>query len=112
MSSNQDNNPHVPPLQIDNEKLASTIARALSKVNTCERCSEYAVSFTRDFAILRTEIERLHAEVIRERLVSANLRAAIRAALAAHAEGEDDPLAYLRYELPDDDSTGVDWGWQ
>jgi hypothetical protein len=109
--TNQDNRPHVPPLQIDNDKLTTTLARALSKINGCHRCRVYASSLTIDIALLHTEIARLHTEFINERLVSANLRAAIRATLAAHADGEDDPLAYLRYELPDDYPPGRDRRW-
>jgi len=49
---------------------------------------------------LVSEITRLNAALIDERLISANLRAAIRAALGAQAHGETDPLGYLRDELP------------
>jgi hypothetical protein len=44
-------------------------------------------------------ITRLAAELAATRLDRANLIAAMRATLAAHADGEDDPLAYLRIEL-------------
>jgi outer membrane murein-binding lipoprotein Lpp len=52
-----------------------------------------------DTATLATHIARLSADLQRTRLDAANLRAAIRAALAAHAEGEPDPLWYLHDEL-------------
>jgi hypothetical protein len=42
---------------------------------------------------------RLSAELERARLDRANLRAAMRATLAAHADGEPDPMWYLRDEL-------------
>lgn len=45
------------------------------------------------------ELVRLRVELRAVRLDRANLLAAIRACLAAHAEGEDDPLGYLRAEL-------------
>ena len=44
-------------------------------------------------------LTRLAGELDRARLDRANLRAAMRAALAAHADGEADPLWYLRDEL-------------
>jgi len=47
-----------------------------------------------DLAQLVTEITRLHSALVRERLISANLRAAIRAALGAQSDGEPDPLAH------------------
>ena len=44
-------------------------------------------------------LTRLSAELDRARLERANLRAAMRATLAAHADGEPDPMWYLRDEL-------------
>jgi outer membrane murein-binding lipoprotein Lpp len=52
-----------------------------------------------DTATLTAHVTRLSADLERTRLDAANLRAAIRAALAAHAEGEPDPLWYLQDEL-------------
>jgi hypothetical protein len=52
-----------------------------------------------DSAALCEQVTRLSADLERTRLDRANLRAAMRAALAAHAEGEADPLWYLRDEL-------------
>ena len=48
---------------------------------------------------LAAEVTRLTAELTATRLDMANLLAAIRATVAAHAEGEADPLYYLRDEL-------------
>jgi hypothetical protein len=53
----------------------------------------------------------LFVELDRTRLDRANLRAAMRAALAAHADGDPDPMWYLRDELdarenPPTDSRG------
>ena len=50
-------------------------------------------------ARLSAQVSRLSDEIGRARLDRANLRAAMRAALAAHADGEADPLWYLRDEL-------------
>ena len=52
-----------------------------------------------DTLTLSAEIARLTAELSAARLDRANLLAAIRATLAAHADGEADPLSYLRDEL-------------
>jgi hypothetical protein len=52
-----------------------------------------------DSPTLAAEIIRLSAELDRTRLDRANLRAAMRATLAAHADGEPDPMWYLRDAL-------------
>jgi hypothetical protein len=52
-----------------------------------------------DTAALAALLTRLSAELDRARLDRANLRAAMRAALAADADGEPDPMWYLRDEL-------------
>jgi hypothetical protein len=52
-----------------------------------------------DTLTLAAEITRLSAELGRTRLDRANLRAAMRATLAAHADGEPDPTWYLRDAL-------------
>jgi hypothetical protein len=48
---------------------------------------------------LSAEVVRLTAELTATRLDAANLLAAIRATLATHADGEADPLYYIRDEL-------------
>jgi outer membrane murein-binding lipoprotein Lpp len=62
-----------------------------------------------DTGTLAAQVARLSAELDQTRLDRANLRAAMRATLAAHADSEPDPLWYLRDELdapqnPADDS--------
>ena len=52
-----------------------------------------------DTPALAAEITRLSAEIESTRLDHANLRAAMRATLAAHADGEPDPMWYLRDAL-------------
>jgi hypothetical protein len=54
-----------------------------------------------DTLTLAAEISRQRTALAAVRLDQANLLAAIRAALAAHRDGEADPLAYLRDELDD-----------
>jgi hypothetical protein len=56
---------------------------------------------TTDLTILRAEITRLHRSMTVLRARYANLLAAVRAAVAAHEDGEADPMAYLYDELPD-----------
>lgn len=57
-----------------------------------------------DAQILFLEVARLSAALAAARLESANRLAAIRATLAADAEGEPDPLAYLRDQLAEEAS--------
>jgi hypothetical protein len=52
-----------------------------------------------DLPAVLAELGRARAELQAVRLDRANLLAAIRATLAADAEGEPDPLGYLRDEL-------------
>jgi hypothetical protein len=52
-----------------------------------------------DNLALTAEATRLAAELAAARLDRANLLAAIRATITAHADGEADPLWYLRDEL-------------
>jgi len=52
-----------------------------------------------DNLTLSAEVAQLNAELAAARLDRANLLAAMRAAIAAHADGEPDPLSYLRDEL-------------
>ena len=52
-----------------------------------------------DTVALSAQVTRLSAELERTRLERANLRAAMRATLAAFADGEPDPMWYLRDEL-------------
>ena len=61
-----------------------------------------------DTAALCAQVTRLSAELERARLDRANLRAAMRATLAAHADGEPDPLWYLRDELDGPESLPAD----
>ena len=70
--------------------------RPCRRSRTCGRHLDGALS---DTATLAAQVTRLSAELERTRLDAANLRAAMRATLAAYADGEPDPLWYLRDEL-------------
>ena len=64
-----------------------------------------------DVPLLLAEIARLSAELQATRLNGANLLAAARATMAAHHDGEPDPLFYLRDELDARTSLPSDsWG--
>ena len=101
MTSTPRNQPHIPRLQIDLDEILGTLAVELAVVRICDQCQASVPSLTNDLAQLVAEITRLHTALIEERLTSANLRAAIRAALGAESDGETDPLWYLRDEIAD-----------
>jgi hypothetical protein len=111
MTSTPQNQPHIPPLQIDLDEILATIALELTRVQICNQCQASVPGLIDELAHLVTEITRLHSALVRERLISANLRAAIRAALGAQSDGEADPFAYLRDELPDAGDSRSEWGW-
>ena len=58
-----------------------------------------------DLPAVLAELGRTQAELEAVRLDRANLLAAIRATIAADAEGECDPLGYLRDELDSPDAS-------
>jgi hypothetical protein len=59
----------------------------------------YLEDTVNDLAALAAEVTRLAAELQNARLDRANMLAAARATIAAHHDGEHDPLSYLRDEL-------------
>ena len=99
MTSTPHSQPHIPQLQIDLDEILGTIALELARVRICDQCGASVPSLINDLADLVAELTRLAGELDAARLEGANLRAAMRAALAAHAEGESDPMWYLRDEL-------------
>ena len=56
---------------------------------------------TNDLSMLHAEVTRLRRTMAVLRARYANLLAAVRAAVAAHEDGEADPMTYLYDELPD-----------
>ena len=54
-----------------------------------------------DVPAVLAELQRTRAELEAARMDRANLLAAMRATIGAHADGEPDPLYYLRDELQD-----------
>jgi hypothetical protein len=62
---------------------------------------------TTEAEYLRDEMSRLMRDLASARLESANRLAAIRATLGAAADGESDPLAYLRDHLAEETQAGL-----
>lgn len=96
----------VPPVNINlqevterNDNARHIVADCASAVPTLTDMWRYLYDALNDTAALSAEITRLSAELVTTRLDRANLIAAMRAALAAHADGEPDPMGYLRDEL-------------
>jgi ABC-type transporter Mla subunit MlaD len=75
--------------------IVSKVAGAASDIRGVWQYLDTALA---DVPALLAAVDRLTAEIRATRCDRANLLAAIRACLAAAAEGEDDPLGYLRAE--------------
>jgi hypothetical protein len=88
----------LPP--INKDEIISRL-RQLANAAPCERCDVPVAHAVADITRLLTHVSRLYAALTKERMRSANLEAAIRSALGAESDGEIDPLAYLRSEIPD-----------
>jgi hypothetical protein len=82
-----------------NDNARHIVAGCASAMPTLADMWRYVQEALNDTIALSAEITRLSAEVKNARLDRANLLAAMRAALAAHADGEADPMWYLRDEL-------------
>lgn len=87
------------PLSVNIEEITSRL-RDLTSAELCGNCTPAVTHAMVDIARLATHVYELYAALGAERMRSANLEAAMRAALGAHADGEIDPFAYLRDELP------------
>jgi hypothetical protein len=89
---------NMPLLSVDMDEIRNRL-RDLAYANLCGNCELAASRAVSDIARLIAQICEFYAALGAERLRSANLEAAIRAALGAYDDGEADPLAYLRDEL-------------
>lgn len=94
-------------LTVDINEIKSRL-RDLATADQCGNCQLAASRAIADIARLIIQIYELYAALAAQRLRSANLEAAIRAALGAYDDGEADPLAYLRDEIAD--ITGAAYG--
>lgn len=82
-----------------NDNARHIVAGCAEAMPTLAGMWQYVQNALDDTLTLSAEITRLSAEIQRTRLDRANLHAAMRAALAAHADGEPDPMWYLRDAL-------------
>lgn len=98
-----------PRLLIDPDAIASRLEK-LDDTPLCDSCRNAIIPVAADAVRLLIEAIRLWDALSVTRQESANRLAAMRAALHAAAESEPDPLAYLRYEIPDSaDSAEAGW---
>jgi hypothetical protein len=82
-----------------NDHARRVIAGCTSAMPAASQMWEQVDRALADVPAMGAVITRLSAELADTRLDRANLLAAMRAAIAAHADGEPDPLYYLRDEL-------------
>ena len=82
-----------------NKSARHIIAGCAAATPTLAGMWQYLQDALNDTAALSAEITRISAELQRTRLDRADLLAAMRAALAAYADGEPDPMWYLRDAL-------------
>ena len=99
MTNQQHNDNRTLQLKIDPDAVAGRL-ETLARIGLCPRCEEIVTPVTADTVALLIEVIRLHEAARAARLESANRLAAIQAAIHAAEDGEIDPLAYLRDELP------------
>ena len=94
-------NPEIDLHQINarNDQARHIVAGCALAVQTLADMWQAVDDALSDAVLLSALVTRLSADLDRARLDQANLRAAMRATLAAHADGEPDPLWYLRDEL-------------
>lgn len=84
-----------------NDTARGIIAGFASVTPTLAGVFRFVDSALADVPALLAELRRVGAELQAVRLDRANLLAAVRATIAADADGEADPLYYLRDELQD-----------
>jgi hypothetical protein len=86
--------PHTPRPAIDEETARTNLRAALDHGTPLAVWTAIA-----DIPLLLAEIDRLRILMTSARNQFANLLAAGRATLAAHHDGEEDPLSYLRDQI-------------
>jgi uncharacterized protein YggE len=106
LANQQANQWHTTRITVDLDAVASRL-ETFASIGLCPRCEQMVSPVTADTADLLIEVIRLHEAAQAARLESANRLAAIRAALHADRDGESDPLAYLRDELPGGQAPGM-----
>lgn len=89
----------LPEMYARNDNARRIIAAAASVLPVTFELWDQVDSALADLPALGAVTERLTAELADTRMDRANLIAAMRATLAAYADGEPNPLYYLRDEL-------------
>jgi hypothetical protein len=95
-------NPRIPPTDLQVVTSRHRTARYAADVLAARHPADiwqHLHAALADTPSLAAEITRLRANLAGVRLDRANLAAAALAAIAAHYDGEPDPLCYLRDEL-------------
>ena len=92
-------NINLPEASTRNESARHIIAGFATAMPALTDIWQHLEDALTDVPTLSAEIKRLSAELQHARLDRANLLAAMRAAVAADAQGEADPLWYVRDEL-------------
>lgn len=96
--------PHTPPVLID---LGAIRDHYRDAENIRTRAALWAAAA--DIPVLLAEIGRLHSLLLLTRVRQADLTAAARAVIAAERDGENDPLWYIRDELPTNGKLPARW---
>jgi hypothetical protein len=89
----------IPEVMNRNHAARDIVSGFASATPTLSPAWQYIEAALADARDLATEVARLAAELAAARLSHANALAAMRATIAAHRDGEPDPLYYLRDEL-------------
>jgi hypothetical protein len=90
---------NIPEITARNEAARDIVAGFASATPTLSVAWRTVGAALADCAALAADIAPLAAELADARMDRANLLAAMRATIAAEADGETDPLYYLRDEL-------------
>jgi hypothetical protein len=96
---NKSQNPDTARSRLDPDVIMARFRTAVRTGTLTALCVALA-----DIPFLLAEVRRLASLLSQMRMRLANLRAAARATLAAHRDGENDPFYYLRDELDHDDA--------
>jgi len=100
-------------LHVDTDAINARLAD-LAEIRTCPTCTVPVTQAITDITNLLIQVTGLYPALVTARREAANLRAAIYASLGAADDGDPDPLAYLRDELPEstyDTTRGSAWRW-
>jgi hypothetical protein len=89
----------LPAVYARNDHARQVIAGCMTAMPAASEIWQQVDAALSDVPALGAVINRLTAELADTRMDRANLLAAMRAAVAAQADGEADPLYYLRDEL-------------